>query len=146
MLIAATLLLEIGKVDAQKALAANEPCTMGQLQIGGRTWTLSGGDRAFIRRVSGPSGHPPIASIYPFVDVMAAMRASTDHTPPPPTRYLLVTSVGTVDTLWTAYDAVPSDTQLSRDLDAAITGRALPVASVDVSSKKINVFVSKPPG
>jgi hypothetical protein len=146
MLIAATLMLEVGKVDAHKALAASEPCDLGKMDVGGRGWTFSGGDGAFVRRVTSPDDRAPVASVYPVVDLVAAFQASTNHTPPPPIRYLLITSLGSVDTLWTAYETVPSDAQLSKDLDAAIAGRSSPAASVDVSTKKINVFVSHPQG
>jgi hypothetical protein len=146
LLIAATLSLEIGKIDAPKALAAVEPCNMGKMDIDGRSWTVTGGDRAFVRRVVSPNELSPVASIYPFVDLLAALRSSRDHTAAPPTRYLLITSFGSVDTLWNAYATIPSDAQLSKDLDAAITGRASPAASVDVSTKKVNVFLSKPSG
>jgi hypothetical protein len=146
MLLAATMMLEVGKVDAHKARAASEPCDLGKMQVAGGGWTFSGGDGAFVRRVTSPDDRAPVASVYPVMDLIAARQASTNHTPPPPIRYLLITSLGSVDALWTAYDAVPSDAQLSKDLDAAISGRSSPAASVDVATKTINVFVSHPQG
>jgi hypothetical protein len=141
MLVSAALLLEIGKADEARARAAAEPCLLGSAQVAGGSWELAGGDRAFVRRAVSSDPGKPVAFIYPFADLLALMQASKTGTPPPRTRYVLVTSTGSLDTLWRFYEDLPSDAQLRTDLSDVVSGRTRPVASTDIEAKKVTLMI-----
>jgi hypothetical protein len=84
-----------------------------------------------------------VAFIYPFANVKALIEAANTHGPSPPTRYVLVTGTGagSLDTLWRAYEDLPSDAQLQTDLAGVFSGATQPVASVDLATKKVTVMV-----
>src|SRR6185369_6538670 len=100
--VSATLLLEAAKADAAHARAVAEPCPLGDVQVAGAAWDLGAGDRAYVRRAVSHDAAKPVAFIFPFSDVAALLAAAKAHTPPPATRYVLVTGVGSVDTVWRA--------------------------------------------
>lgn len=141
MLISAAVLLQIRKADAAHARAAVEPCLLGSIQAAGSSWELTGGDRAYVRRAVSRDPAKPVAFVYPFADLAALTEASKAHTPPPPTRFVLVTSRGSLDTLWRAYQGLPSDAQLQTDLASAIGGRTRPVATTDVATETVTIMV-----
>jgi hypothetical protein len=142
--VSAAMSLQMGKADAQAARSASEPCGPEPISVAGRTWTASSGDRAFVRRALGPRPDDAVAFVYPITDILAALQASSGKGPPPPTRYLLVTAQGSIDTVWKAYASPPSDDQFRHDLQDALTGRIKPALSDDLAAKKVSIYVSKP--
>ena len=143
MLISATFLLQFGKADSAHARAAAEPCPLGPFKVNGSTWELAGGDRGYVRRAVSSDRSSPVVFVYPFSDLDSLISASKTHGPAPPTRYLLISSVGSVDTIWKAYMTLPSDAQFQADVANLVTSRISAVASVDLTTKKISLFVPK---
>ena len=95
--------------------------------------------QSFINLRRGMPGQvpPPIDDIDAYWS--PAEKAMVEHS-------LAVSFVGSVDTVWRAYEDLPSDAQLRADLAAALGGEAEPIVSVDLATKKVTVFVGSKNG
>lgn len=107
---------------------------------------MAGGDGVYVRRALESDVRSPVAFVFAFSDIEAMIASSKTGVPARPTGYVVVTTFGTVDTLWRAYEALPSDAQFEADLDAGLAGRAPPIASVDFATKQVNILIGKKRG
>ena len=118
--VTAGVFLKVLQADAAHARAAPQPCRFGSVQVRGRPWEMTGGDRVYVRRFVGSDAGTEVAFLFPVVEIKAALEASKAHRSPPAPHFLLLTAKGSVDTFHRLYDRQPSDAQLVADLDEAL--------------------------
>lgn len=144
LIVMASVLIQHDSMEPAKLKKLKRTCEVAELRSGDRVYAVSGtGDAALPRLAVSRDRKDPMAFVMPVPDVVGASKANREVSAQPPLGFLLATSDGKMAYGWRAYEALPPDQQLANDVAAVLGGQIRPAFSVEMATKKVNIYVPR---